>query len=71
MDIKYYYRVDPKEINIIQHIFQSYDNLAVFSTVDSKDGVVSVLSDVKNSVFINSIVQSIISNNIFIVPIKK
>ncbi len=71
MDIKYYYRVDPKEINIIQHIFQSYDNLAVFSTVDSKDGVVSVLSDVKNSVFINSIVQSIISNNVFIVPIKK
>ncbi|MBN2693879.1 DUF4911 domain-containing protein [bacterium] len=71
MNIKLFYKIDPKEINIIQYVFQSYDNLAVFSTVDNKEGIVSILSDIKNTNFIDGVVQSLISNNIFMVPVKK
>jgi len=37
-----YYRINRREISFLRFIFEAYDGLAVISTVDSKQGIISV-----------------------------
>ncbi len=37
-----YYRINRREISFFRFIFEAYDGLAVISTVDSKQGIISV-----------------------------
>lgn len=48
MDIKLLYKLSPNYIAFLQFIFHSYDNLAVFSTVDSTQGIIQLITDSKN-----------------------
>jgi hypothetical protein len=37
-----YYRIDPKEISFLKFILEAYDGLAVVTTLDSFDGIISI-----------------------------
>jgi len=37
-----YYRINRREISFLRFIFEAYDGLAVISTVDAKQGIISV-----------------------------
>lgn len=37
-----YYRINRRDISFLRFIFEAYDGLAVISTVDSQQGIVSV-----------------------------
>ena len=37
-----YYRINRREISFFRFIFEAYDGLGVISTVDSKQGIISV-----------------------------
>lgn len=38
--IKQYYRVDKSKIGLLRFIIEAYDNLALMTTLDQKDGLV-------------------------------
>lgn len=38
--IKQYYRVDKSKIGFLRFIIEAYDNLALMTTLDAKDGLV-------------------------------
>lgn len=38
--IKQYYRVDKSKIGFLRFIIEAYDNLAIMTTIDAKEGLV-------------------------------
>ena len=59
MDFIDYYQIEPKNINKLEMILQSYENLAVFSTMDNKAAVVRIMSDINNKEIIADILNSL------------
>jgi len=59
MDFIDYYKVKPKDINQLEMILQSYDNLAIFSTMESKIAVIRIMSDINNKETITDILSSL------------
>lgn len=59
MDFIDYYKVNRKDINKLEMILQSYENLAMFSTMDSKLAVIRIMSDINNKEIITDILSSI------------
>ena len=66
--IKRYYRVDRREIAFIKFIFEAYDGLAVWSTIDPEAGIVMfqiapgceadvemILQDLKKNIMIEQV----------------
>ena len=37
-----YYRINPKEISFLKFILEAYDGLAVVTTIDSSEGIISI-----------------------------
>ncbi len=59
MDFIDYYKVNRKDINKLEMILQSYENLAMFSTMDSKIAVIRIMSDINNNDIITDILNSV------------
>ncbi len=59
MDFIKYYQVKREDINKIEMILQSYENLAVFSTMDSKIAIVRIMSDEHNKQIVENILSSL------------
>ena len=59
MDFTDYYKIERKNINKLEMILQSYENLAIFSTMESKTAVVRIMSDINNKELIADILNSI------------
>jgi hypothetical protein len=59
MDFISYYKINKKDINKLEMILQSYENLAMFSTMDSKIAVVRIMSDINNKEIITDILNSL------------
>ena len=59
MDFTDYYKIERKNINKLEMILQSYENLAIFSTIESKIAVVRIMSDINNKELIADILNSI------------
>jgi len=59
MDFIDYYQIEPKNINKLEMILQSYENLAMFSTMDNKLAVVRIMSDINNKEIIADILNSL------------
>ncbi len=66
--LKKFYRVDRKEIAFLKFIFEAYDGIAIFSTIDSSAGIVvfkisqgcekdveMILQDLKKDILIEAI----------------
>ncbi len=59
MDFIDYYKISRKDINKLEMILQSYENLAMFSTMDSKIAIVRIMSDINNKQIITDILNSL------------
>ncbi len=68
MDIKLLYKLSPNYIAFLQFIFHSYDNLVVFSTINSTEGIIQLITDSKNISEVENIIDDL-SKNIIIVKL--
>lgn len=59
MDFIDYYKIKTKDINELEMILHSYENLLVFSTMDSKVAVIRIMSDINNREIIADILNSL------------
>jgi len=59
MDFTDFYKIDRKNINKLEMILQSYENLVMFSTMDSKIAVVRIMSDINNKKIVADILSSL------------
>lgn len=67
---KKYYRVDRREISFLRFIFESYEGITMFSTIDQESGIVEfhispgcesevemILNDLQNNITIEPIIN--------------
>ncbi len=59
MDVVNFYKIDRYDINFLEMIIQSYENFALFSTMDSKVAVVRVIIDNKNDKILTQLLSSL------------
>ena len=54
-----FYKIDRYDINFLEMIIQSYENFALFSTMNRKIAVVRVIFDEKNEEILNNLLDSL------------
>jgi hypothetical protein len=59
MDVVNFYKIDKYDINFLEMIIQSYENFALFSTMDSKIAVVRIIIDNKNNDILTQLLISL------------
>ena len=59
MDFIDYYKINRKDINKLEMILQSYDNLVMFSTMDSKVAIIRIMSNINNKKIITDILDDL------------